>query len=61
VSGDKRLTVFQVAIGGDGQVTPGQHRCQGHGTQGAQAIQKIRYWLGFAGATADAFTLFETL
>src|SRR5690606_38305277 len=48
----------QVAIGGDGQVTLGHIVIKGT----ARKVRKLyndRVLAGFAGATADAFTLFE--
>ena len=48
----------KVAIGGDGQVTFGQTILK----QNASKIRKLykdKVLAGFAGATADAFTLFE--
>ena len=49
---------WQVAIGGDGQVTLGHIVIKGS----ARKVRKLhhdRVLAGFAGATADAFTLFE--
>lgn len=49
---------WQVAIGGDGQVTLGHIVIKGT----ARKVRKLhhdRVLAGFAGATADAFTLFE--
>jgi ATP-dependent HslUV protease subunit HslV len=49
---------WQVAIGGDGQVTLGNIIVKGS----ARKVRKLyhdRVIVGFAGATADAFTLFE--
>ncbi len=49
---------WQVAIGGDGQVTLGNVVVKGT----ARKVRKLhhgRVLAGFAGATADAFTLFE--
>src|SRR5919106_3911846 len=49
---------WQVAIGGDGQVTLGNVIVKGS----ARKVRKLyhdRVIAGFAGATADAFTLFE--
>ena len=49
---------IQVAIGGDGQVTLGNIIVKGS----ARKVRKIHHGkvlAGFAGATADAFTLFE--
>ena len=51
-------TGWQVAIGGDGQVTLGNIVVKGT----ARKVRKIyhdKVLAGFAGATADAFTLFE--
>src|SRR5512134_1835071 len=48
----------QVALGGDGQVTLGQVVIKG----GARKVRRLyhdRILAGFAGGTADAFTLFE--
>jgi ATP-dependent HslUV protease subunit HslV len=48
----------QVALGGDGQVTLGQIVVKG----GARKVRRLyhdRILAGFAGGTADAFTLFE--
>ena len=48
----------QVAIGGDGQVTLGNIVVKGT----ARKVRKLyhgKVLAGFAGATADAFTLFE--
>ena len=48
----------QVAMGGDGQVTMGDTVMKGN----ARKVRRIfndRILVGFAGATADAFTLFE--
>jgi ATP-dependent HslUV protease subunit HslV len=49
---------WQVAIGGDGQVTLGNVVVKGT----ARKVRKLyhdKVLAGFAGATADAFTLFE--
>ena len=51
---------WQVAIGGDGQVTLGNVVIKGT----ARKVRKLyhdKVLAGFAGATADAFTLFERL
>ena len=51
---------MQVAIGGDGQVTLGHIVVKGT----ARKVRKLhhdRVLAGFAGATADAFTLFERI
>ena len=48
----------QVVIGGDGQVTMGNTVMKGN----ARKVRRLyhgRVLAGFAGATADAFTLFE--
>lgn len=49
----------QVAIGGDGQVTLGQSIVMKHGAKKIRRLYKGQIVAGFAGATADAFTLFE--
>lgn len=49
----------QVAIGGDGQVTLGQSIIMKHGAKKIRRLYKGQIVAGFAGATADAFTLFE--
>jgi ATP-dependent HslUV protease subunit HslV len=48
-----------VAMAGDGQVTFGQAVAMKHGARKVRRIYKDRVLAGFAGATADAFTLFE--
>ncbi len=48
----------QVAIGGDGQVTLGNIVVKGTARK-VRKLYKDRVLAGFAGATADAFTLFE--
>ena len=48
----------QVAIGGDGQVTLGNIIVKGTARK-VRKLYKDRVLAGFAGATADAFTLFE--
>ena len=48
----------QVAIGGDGQVTFGQTVMKGNARK-IRRLYKDRILAGFAGSTADAFTLFE--
>ncbi|MDD2967446.1 MAG: ATP-dependent protease subunit HslV [Desulfovibrionaceae bacterium] len=48
-----------VAIGGDGQVTLGQSIVMKHGAKKIRRLYKGQIVAGFAGATADAFTLFE--
>src|SRR5687768_7697975 len=47
-----------VALGGDGQVTLGQVVVKG-GARKVRRLYQDRILAGFAGATADAFTLFE--
>lgn len=48
----------QVAIGGDGQVTLGNTVMKGNAVK-IRRLYKDNVLAGFAGATADAFTLFE--
>ena len=48
-----------VAIAGDGQVTMGQSMVMKHTAKKVRRLYKGRVIGGFAGATADAFTLFE--
>ncbi len=48
----------EVAIGGDGQVTLG-NTIMKHNARKVRRLYKDRILAGFAGATADAFTLFE--
>jgi ATP-dependent HslUV protease, peptidase subunit HslV len=48
-----------VAMAGDGQVTLGQSVAIKHGARKVRRIYKDSVLAGFAGATADAFTLFE--
>lgn len=48
----------QVALGGDGQVTMGQTIMKGNARK-VRRLYKDRVLAGFAGGTADAFTLFE--
>ncbi len=48
----------KVAMGGDGQVTLGNTIMKGKARK-VRRIQDGRVLVGFAGATADAFTLFE--
>ena len=48
----------QVVIGGDGQVTLGNTVMKGNARK-VRRLYKDRVLAGFAGATADAFTLFE--
>jgi len=47
-----------VALGGDGQVTVGQTVMKGNAVK-VRALRGGRVLAGFAGAAADAFTLFE--
>jgi len=48
----------KVAMGGDGQVTIG-NTVMKHGAKKVRRLYKDQVIAGFAGATADAFTLFE--
>ena len=48
-----------VAMGGDGQVTLGQSMVMKHTACKVRRLYKGQILAGFAGATADAFTLFE--
>lgn len=48
-----------VAIAGDGQVTLGQAMAIKHGARKVRRLYRDRIICGFAGSTADAFTLFE--
>lgn len=48
----------KVALAGDGQVTLGQTVMK-HGARKLRKLYKDQVLAGFAGATADAFTLFE--
>ncbi len=48
----------QVALGGDGQVTLGDHVMKGNARK-VRRLYHNRVLAGFAGGTADAFTLFE--
>mgnify|MGYP000860867606 CR=1 FL=1 len=48
-----------VAMAGDGQVTMGQNVALKHGARKVRRLYNGRVLAGFAGATADAFTLFE--
>ena len=48
-----------VAIAGDGQVTLGQSMIMKHSAQKVRRLHDGKILAGFAGATADAFTLFE--
>ena len=49
----------QVAMGGDGQVTLGQSIVMKHTACKVRRLYRGQILAGFAGATADAFTLFE--
>ncbi len=49
----------QTAMAGDGQVTMGQATIVKHTARKVRRMYKDRVLAGFAGATADAFTLFE--
>ncbi len=48
----------QIALGGDGQVTLG-HTVMKHGARKIRRLYQEKVLAGFAGSTADAFTLFE--
>lgn len=48
-----------VSMGGDGQVTLGQSMIMKHTACKVRRLYKGQVLAGFAGATADAFTLFE--
>lgn len=48
-----------VAMAGDGQVTMGQSVVMKHTARKVRRLYRDRVLAGFAGATADAFTLFE--
>jgi len=48
-----------VTLAGDGQVTLGQSVVVKHGARKVRRLYKNRIVAGFAGSTADAFTLFE--
>lgn len=48
-----------VAIAGDGQVTMGQAIVMKHSAKKVRRLYKGNILAGFAGSTADAFTLFE--
>ena len=48
-----------VTIAGDGQVTMGQTMIMKHSAQKVRRLHEGKILAGFAGATADAFTLFE--
>ncbi len=48
-----------VAIGGDGQVTLGQSIVMKHTARKVRRLYHEKIIAGFAGSTADAFTLFE--
>ncbi len=49
----------RVALAGDGQVTQGQSLIMKHTAKKVRRMYKGQIVAGFAGATADAFTLFE--
>ncbi len=49
----------KVALAGDGQVTMGQSVCLKGNARKVRRIYNDRVVIGFAGSTADAFTLFE--
>jgi ATP-dependent HslUV protease subunit HslV len=48
-----------MVMAGDGQVTLGQSTVMKHNAHKVRRLQEGRILAGFAGATADAFTLFE--
>ncbi|WP_297217697.1 ATP-dependent protease subunit HslV [uncultured Desulfovibrio sp.] len=48
-----------VAMAGDGQVTLGQSMVMKHSARKIRRLNEGKVLAGFAGATADAFTLFE--
>jgi ATP-dependent HslUV protease subunit HslV len=48
-----------VSVAGDGQVTLGQAIAIKHGARKVRRLYRDRIVCGFAGSTADAFTLFE--
>ncbi|MCR4667266.1 MAG: ATP-dependent protease subunit HslV [Desulfovibrio sp.] len=48
-----------VAMAGDGQVTLGQSMVMKHSAKKVRRLYENKILAGFAGATADAFTLFE--
>ena len=48
-----------VVLGGDGQVTIGQSMVMKHSAKKVRRLYHGKVIAGFAGATADAFTLFE--
>ena len=50
-----------VAMAGDGQVTLGQNMIMKHSARKLRRLHDGKVLAGFAGATADAFTLFELL
>ena len=50
----------EVALGGDGQVSAGQTIMKGNAVK-VRRLYQDRVLAGFAGGTADAFTLFERL
>ena len=52
-------TDSSTAVAGDGQVTFGQSVVLKHGARKVRRMYHDRVAAGFAGATADAFTLFE--
>lgn len=52
-------TATGMAMAGDGQVTLGQSIAVKHSARKVRRIYNDRVLAGFAGATADAFTLFE--
>ncbi len=55
------LDASGAAMAGDGQVTLGQSVAIKHTARKVRRLYQDRVLVGFAGATADAFTLFERL
>lgn len=49
----------KAAIAGDGQVTLGEHTIMKHGARKVRRLAQGQVLVGFAGAVADAFTLYE--
>ena len=58
ISGEHNVSAVLVVIGGDGQVTLGDTVMKGNARKVRQ-LYKGKVIAGFAGGTADAFTLFE--
>ncbi len=51
----------KIAMAGDGQVTLGEKTVMKHGAKKVRTLYNNTILVGFAGAAADAFTLFERL